>query len=97
MTRDELINAIDSPTVAALENVFNGPFKGESYSKQIADVLAPRLVSSAQDANACPSEFVVVPRAALKEIVDNFVNPYDEGPYEVGEVPSLDVLRECLK
>lgn len=47
MTRDELMNAIDSPTVAALADVFSPrntqSILSKSYSEQIADILLPRL------------------------------------------------------
>lgn len=49
LSRDDLINAIDSPTVAALANIFNPRSNAglaKSYSEEIVDVLAPRLVRS---------------------------------------------------
>jgi len=35
-------------------------------------------------------------RAALAGVVKDFVNPYDRGEFERGEIPSLDVARDLL-
>lgn len=52
--RNDLISAIDSPTVAALEAVFNGPGDPKkSYSEQIVEILAPRMCGIAYDAGNC--------------------------------------------
>lgn len=42
------------------------------------------------------SEWVQVPREALREVVEACVNPYDGGVFEPGELPSLDILRTIL-
>lgn len=39
---------------------------------------------------------VCVPRAALSVVVDSCVNPGDGGPFELGELPELDILRQVL-
>lgn len=47
MTRDELINAIDSPIVQALARVFDTPPQrmDKSFSEQIVEILAPKLIN----------------------------------------------------
>lgn len=53
MTRHELIDALDSPTIAALAQIFSDTQTAlsKSYSAQVADILAPRLCNApAQDA-----------------------------------------------
>lgn len=60
-SRDELINAIDSPTVQALARVFNmTPWRMDSsFSEQIVEVLAPKLISvRAQRAQVVTPELV---------------------------------------
>lgn len=75
MTREELQNAIDSPTVAALEHVFNGPgVLGKSYSEMIVEILAPRLLNGvAQGPAWCLIE--TAPRDGTPMLFCNYDDP----------------------
>jgi hypothetical protein len=54
MTRDELFNLMDSPTVAAIARVFDPQYQrpGQSYSEQIVSILEASLALRSQGANA---------------------------------------------
>ena len=104
VTMDALINAIDSPTVAALENVFNGPGDdAKSYSELIVEILAPRLI----DAAAKPWKCMAVSKAACAwpdcgcdpeatKVIQALVDQEWQAPNDAQGSPDVEQLRSEL-